>query len=255
MTKIIAIIQTGQPVKSALENYGDFDAWFIKAMDIDKSHTKTYHVYDKLEFPEIENIAGLIITGSPAMLTQELDWSEKTIHWLKQFLEMEIPVLGVCYGHQQLAKLLGGTVDWNPNGRQMGQVDMQISSEAHQDHLFASLIEPPLQAQSNTLKFLATHQQAVIDLPGHITVLGTTKLDPYHCFRYKNHIWGLQFHPEFTANISKDYIHARTADLVKEGLNPLQMINDIENLENGKHLLQRFKDLCFHEKFTTFQRV
>jgi len=247
MTKIIAIIQTGQPVKAALEKYGNFDAWFIKAMNIDRNRTKTFHVYDKLTFPEIEDIAGLIITGSPAMLTQELDWSEKTIHWLKQFLDMKIPVLAVCYGHQQLAKLLGGTVDWNPNGRQMGQVNMRIKPEAQQDDLFSSIIDQSLQPQNKTLKFLATHQQAVIDLPDHITILGTTKLDPYHCFRYKNHIWGLQFHPEFTADISMDYIQARTADLVKEGLNPTQMIKGIENLENGKRLLQRFKDLCFHE--------
>ncbi|MBL4659834.1 MAG: glutamine amidotransferase [Alcanivoracaceae bacterium] len=248
MTKIIAIIQTGQPVKSALQKYGDFDAWFIKAMDIDRKKTKTFRVYDELVFPEIEDIAGLIITGSPAMLTQELDWSEITIHWLKRFLDLEIPVLGVCYGHQQLAKLLGGTVDWNPNGRQMGQVDMHLKPEAQQDDLFASTLKQSqqLQPQNNTLKFLATHQQSVINLPDHITILGTTELDPYHCFRYKNHIWGLQFHPEFTADICIDYIQARTADLVKEGLNPTQMIKNIENLENGKPLLQRFKELCFH---------
>ena len=248
MTKIIAIIQTGQPVKSALQKYGDFDAWFIKAMDIDRNKTKTFHVYDQLAFPEIEDIAGLIITGSPAMLTQELDWSEKTIHWLKQFLDMDIPVLGVCYGHQQLAKLLGGTVDWNPNGRQMGQVTMDIKPAMRQDSLFSSILAQSLQPNNDSIKFLATHQQAVIDLPKHVTILGSTELDPYHCFRYKSHIWGLQFHPEFTADISKDYIQARTADLVKEGLNPTQMINDIENLDNGKHLLQRFKDLCFYEK-------
>lgn len=243
--KFIAIIQTGQPIQSALNKYGDFDAWFIKNMQIDVSSTRTYPVYKTLKFPSLDNVAGVIITGSPSMVTDEEKWSEKTIEWLKQFIHLEIPVLGVCYGHQQLAKMLGGTVGWNPNGRQIGQVEMHLTQSAKGDALLKTFAEK----DCKTTQFIATHQQSVTSLPADVTLLGSTNLDPYHCFRYKDHIWGLQFHPEFTSEIIKDYIDFRADDIQKEGLNPSEILNTFEtanNKDNGIQLLTRFKDICFN---------
>ena len=246
MKKPIAIIQTGQPVASALSKHGHFNQWFIHAMQIEECLTKTYPVYEQMILPDINDISGLIITGSPSMVTEQLDWSEQTIYWLRQLLDTDTPVLGVCYGHQMLAKLLGGTVDWNPLGRQMGQVHVKLTDDAKNDRLFMPLLSPLSSDMTvhDTLPFLATHQQAVTSLPDDVTILGSTALDKYHGFRYKNNIWGLQFHPEFTAPIIKDYITTRAGDLVKEGLNPEQMIAEIGTEDHGSTLMQSFKDLC-----------
>ncbi len=240
MTKFIAIIQTGQAIPSALEKYGDFNDWFIRGMDIDPSQTKTYRVFEQLDFPNIKNIAGIIVTGSGTMVTEELDWSKATINWLKPLLDKDIPILGICYGHQLLAKSLGGVVEWNPNGRETGQVEMHLTSNLRNDLLFANIAAP----NSNCLKLFATHQQSVTQLPSNVTLLGSTNLDPNHAFRYKKHIWGLQFHPEFTADIIKEYIHARATDLIQEGLNPTKLIASIENTSKGMLLLERFKRTC-----------
>ncbi|MCF6317831.1 MAG: glutamine amidotransferase [Proteobacteria bacterium] len=238
--KFIAIIQTGQAIPSALEKYGDFNDWFIRGMGVDPSQTKTYRVFEQLNFPNIKNVAGIIITGSGSMVTEKLDWSEATINWLKQLLDKDIPILGVCYGHQLLANSLGGTVDWNPNGREIGQVDMHHTSDLRNDSLFANISDP----NSSCLKFIATHSQSVTQLPNNVTLLGSTNLDPNHVFRYKKHIWGLQFHPEFTADIIQNYIHARATDLVQEGLNPNKLIASIGNTSKGVLLLERFKRIC-----------
>lgn len=240
-SKFIAIIQTGQAIPSVLEKYGDFNEWFIQGMHIDKTLTKTYRVFEQLTFPKLENIAGIIVTGSGAMVTEKLDWSEATISWLKQLLDKDIPILGICYGHQLLAKALGGTVDWNPNGRQIGQVNVSLISGMQNDSLFTSLAN----SNSNCLKFIATHQQSVTHLPDSVTVLGSTSLDPNHAFRYESHIWGLQFHPEFTANIIKGYIQARSNDLINEGLNPKKLMTRIKHITNGEALLQQFAKICF----------
>lgn len=241
MNKPIAIIQTGKPVDTALKKYGHFNQWFIKAMRIDESFTETYAVYEDLSFPDINNISGLIISGSPSMVTEKNHWSEKTIEYLTQFLDSTIPVLGVCYGHQLLAKLLGGTVDWNPLGRQMGQVSVDFNDEINNDRLFQ-----PLLSQKQPLPFIATHQQAVTELPDEVTILGTTVLDKHHCFRYKKHMWGLQFHPEFNAAIIKDYISTRSSDLIKEGFDPKKMINEIGEIDHGSTIMQSFKNLCLN---------
>lgn len=240
INKFIAIIQTGKAIPSALDKYGDFDQWFIKGMQTKPYQTKTYQVFEELVFPEVSELAGIIITGSSAMVTEERNWSEATINWLRPLLTKNIPILGVCYGHQLLAKLLDGVVNWNPNGRQIGQVNMSLTNEIHHDELFAGLTKQ----NTRSLKFLATHQQSVITLPKSVTLLGKTQLDPNHCFRYKEHVWGLQFHPEFTPEIIKEYIHARYEDILYEGLNPKALLSPILNTPNGSLLLQRFKKIC-----------
>ena len=198
--KFIAILQAGQAIPSALRKFGDFNDWFIQGMGIDQTLTKTYRIFEEPTFPNLENLTGIIITGSGAMVTEKLDWSEATINWLQQLLDKGIPTLGVCYGHQLLAKALGGTVDWNPKGRQIGQVEMHMNKSLKRDILFKNIVN----INSKYLRLIATHQQSVTRLPDNVSLLGSTPLDPNHTFRYKNHIWGFQFHPEFTTDIIRD---------------------------------------------------
>ena len=240
-SKFIAIIQTGQAIPAALEKYGDFDQWFIDGMETEKPQTKTFRVFENLTFPNIEELAGVIISGSGSMVTDELDWSEATIKWLKPIIDTGIPILVVCYGHQLLAKLLRGKVDWNPNGREIGQVNMCLTNEMYQDDLFKGFID----SATTHLEFIATHQQSVTELPSNVSLLGTTSLDPHHCFRYKNHVWGTQFHPEFTPDIICEYIHTRSDGIIKDGLNPTLLLEEIKSNINGNQLLKQFKDICF----------
>ena len=60
---------------------------------------------------------------------------------------MKTPILGVCYGHQLLAKLLGGTVDWNPNGREIGSVSMQLTEKCQRrPFVFLNITKPSIRA-------------------------------------------------------------------------------------------------------------
>ncbi|MFK8012466.1 MAG: glutamine amidotransferase [Marinicellaceae bacterium] len=244
MSKFIAIIQTGEPIASVLNQYGGFDQMFIQHMQIAPEKTKTYHVYQDQapSFPSLENLAGIIITGSPSMVTEKKDWSEATIDWLKKIVEMDIPTLGVCYGHQLLACALGGQVDWNPNGRQIGNVKMQLSKSATNDPLFSKIHK----SNQSSLNFNATHSQSVIVLPKKVQLLGSTNLDPNHCFRYKNHIWGAQFHPEFSTKVINAYIIARSKEIEQEGLDPKDIQSKILHHKNGAALLKQFKNICFN---------
>ena len=242
MSQYIAIIQTGQPVESVRLEHGDFDALFIKNMQVDETKTKTFNIAQSIEFPDTSNLAGIIITGSPAMVTEQLPWSEAIITWLKEIIELNIPVLGVCYGHQLLARAIGGEVNWNPNGRQIGMVQLNLNPAILSDLLFSHLVEKDNQYSIN---YYATHLQSVTSLPKKAVVLGSTKLDSNHCFRYKQHIWGLQFHPEFNADVIRHYVHARSDEILKENLNPTKILNGILHHDNGIQLLKRFRDICF----------
>lgn len=52
------------------------------------------------------------------MVTDQEPWSEKTAAWIRNAMAMEMPLFGVCYGHQLMAHALGGRVEYHPQGRE-----------------------------------------------------------------------------------------------------------------------------------------
>ena len=85
------------------------------------------------ELPDPRTVAGVIITGAAAMVTEELDWSERTAAWIPAVLEAETPLLGICYGHQLIAHALDGRVAKNLKGREMGTVEVRLTEAAEND--------------------------------------------------------------------------------------------------------------------------
>ena len=72
------------------------------------------------ELPPVAGVAGAIITGSAAMVTERLPWSERTAGWIRDAMDVELPLFGVCFGHQLMAHALGGRVDYLPGGCEIG---------------------------------------------------------------------------------------------------------------------------------------
>jgi GMP synthase (glutamine-hydrolysing) len=64
-----------------------------------------------LPAPDNATIAG--DTGSWDMVTERLPWSEMTAAWIREAMAIEMPLFGVCYGHQLMAHALG-VVDYHP---------------------------------------------------------------------------------------------------------------------------------------------
>ena len=188
------IIQTGDPVAPASKQFGYFSDWFIDAMGINKKQSITVNVHLDQPLPAVEKAAekltGIIITGSPAMVTEHDPWLLKTQQWLEQIMTFNIPTLGVCFGHQLLADLLGGQVAYNPKGRNLGHSEFVFSAHASADPLLQAVSQKP------SIPTFASHLQYVKTLPQSATLLGSCALDENHAFRAEKVLWGVQFHPE-----------------------------------------------------------
>lgn len=183
---------------------------------------------------------GIVVTGSPAMVSDRAPWSESTAAWLAQAVLAGVPVLGVCYGHQLLAHALGGKVGYHPEGRESGTYPVQLHAAAQEDPLFGSL---PAE-----FKAQLTHRQSVLELPAEAILLASNSFERHQAFRIGPSAWGVQFHPEFTADVMRAYLRAQAPDLEREGLSPDELITLVDDAPHASSLLQRFSDFVVQNR-------
>ena len=137
------ILETGQPTPS-LRRYGGFPHWIRVAAGLRADEAVVVNVEQGEPLPACHardgmGFAGVLITGSAAMVTERHDWSERSAEWLREAAHAGLPLFGICYGHQLLAHALGGEVGVNPTGREMGTIDLQLHPHADEDPLFKGL--------------------------------------------------------------------------------------------------------------------
>lgn len=234
----ILIIKTGSAFAEARQRFGDFADWFARAPAVQAFQVETRDVVESPSFPadaELGTYAGIIVTGSPAMVSHRHAWSERTAEWLGRIVRDDrLPVLGVCYGHQLIAHALGGFVGPNPNGRRMGTRAFEV--ESADDRLLGALAPgAPVHV---------THLESVLDPPDSARVVGRTEGDPHHALHFGGRCWGVQFHPEFDASIMRCYVQARAELLEGEGFDSRAILENVRECPTGDAVLQQFAEIC-----------
>ena len=149
-------------------------------------------------------------------------------------LKLDIPVLGVCFGHQLLARSAGGEVVVNPRGREIGTVTVKLTEAGRKDPLFAW-------ASSDEIEVQATHLDAVDPLPPGATILASNENCAVQAYRLSETVAGVQFHPELSADAMRDLILSRTDKLLAEGRDPLQLAAQVHEVAAGA-ILRAFAD-------------
>lgn len=225
------IIETGQPV-SNLRRHGRFSHWIRVAAGLPADHTAIVDVEAGDALPHHASFAGVLVTGSAAMVTDRHAWSERTADWLREALNARTPVFGICYGHQLLAHALGGEVGDNPRGREMGTVPVDLQPDAADDILFRALPER-FSAQT-------THLQTVLRPPRNAAVLARSAQDACQAFRWRDHAWGVQFHPEFSTGHMRGYVQARRDALQGEGRCHRRLSREVRPTPHARGVLRRF---------------
>ncbi len=126
------------------------------------------------------NVRGLILSGGPQSV---FDPSAPKIH--KEILELNLPILGLCYGHQLIAHIAGGTVK---------------PAEKKEFGVAYAAIDKPigvLKGLNSREKVWMSHSDTVYRLPEEYGTLAHTENSPIAAFRHSNRpIYGLQWHPE-----------------------------------------------------------
>lgn len=235
MKRPLLILKAGSAMAPVREQFGDFEEWLREGLMLPDDAVRVVRVEDGEELPRPKECGGVVITGSHAMVTDNLPWSVALAAWLPEVVARGIPLLGVCYGHQLLAAALGGRVDYHPQGPEIGTVTIDLLPEAGNDPLFAGL--------PATFPAQAFHSQSVLALPPGAILLARNDFEPHHAFRIGTCAWGVQFHPEYTQAVMTAEITADTEQLTADGLNPSALLVSVQECPEAGSLLARFARL------------
>lgn len=202
----IVVLVTGDPVPEARARRGSFVDLIRQAAP--GFGTRRWLALDARALdviPELEDALAVFVTGSAASVTEASPWMERAAAWLRTLVAREVPLLGICFGHQLLGHALGGRVAPNPNGREIGTVELTLSED---DEVFGS---------RGSMIVNTTHLDSVVELPPGAQVLGRTRQEPNAALRFGPRAWGVQYHPELDAEVMRHYLAARREALLAEG--------------------------------------
>ena len=125
---------------------------------------------------------GIILSGGPESVTQS-----HTPRIPQIVFDLDIPLLGICYGMQTLAEQMGGQVISSEH-KEFGHAEISIKTDCE---LFSNL--------DKTLNVWMSHGDQVQDIPDDFTLLASTASAPIAAMQHNSKpIFALQFHPEVT---------------------------------------------------------
>lgn len=210
------IVRVGTTLPKLKESTGgDFEDWVIRAMG--GGDAQQFVVVDATKEEALPStaealkaaFARVVIPGSHSMVSERLPWSERLAEWLRTVAlpaasAEEVAVLGICYGHQLIAHALGGSVGFLP-APERGTVPILPLEDAAvlEDRLFAPLFSSTPQQHPRAY---VCHFQSVLAPPAGSVVLGKSAAGGPQIVRFAPCCWGVQFHPEFTREITEEYV-------------------------------------------------
>ncbi|AMD02078.1 glutamine amidotransferase-related protein [Halomonas chromatireducens] len=157
------------------------------------------------EIPDdIDAVDAWLTTGSKHGVNDGLAWVDDLCGFVRRLWEAGKPLVGICFGHQLMAKALGGAVVKSPKGWGVGMSFNRVETGTE----WMAPWQP-------SLDLLVSHQDQVSELPLQTRVLAGSDFCPFYLIQIGAHFLGVQGHPEFTKPYSRDLMALR-AELVGE---------------------------------------
>jgi GMP synthase (glutamine-hydrolysing) len=136
---------------------------------------------------------GVIISGSPRDAWSDEPGVLQLLEFVQELASRGQPILGVCFGHQLLGRVLGADVRRNPAGWEVGARKIKLTPAGLESPLFAGF-----NAEFDAIE---SHRDAVLTLPPEAQLLAGNAHTPIQAFSVEKRFFGVQFHPEMDGEI------------------------------------------------------
>ena len=178
---------------------GQYDQLIARRVREQKVYAQVRY-YDRICLPEIreEGYCGIIFTGGPRSV-----YEPGAPGYDPAILELGIPILGICYGHQLLAYLSGGKISSAGQAGEYGKTVLKASGS------------PLLQDLPAESICWMSHRDTVAKLPPGFRIIASTDQCPCAAMAdEKRRLYGVQFHPEVThTEYGKQILHRFLYDI------------------------------------------
>ena len=229
----IVVLIAGDPVPQARATRGGYFELIRDAAPGFETASWSAHDLRELDvIPGLTEASAVIVSGSASSVTEGLPWMERAAERLRELVVREVPLLGICFGHQLLGHALGGAVAPNPRGREMGTVEQ------------TAWRSDPVFGEAGTQRVNTTHVDSIVRLPRGAEVVASTALEPHSAVRFGQHAFGVQFHPEIDGAVMRLYLDARRSMLLAEGFDLEAAERAADDAPHGAAVIERFLRLA-----------
>jgi GMP synthase-like glutamine amidotransferase len=156
---------------------------------------KIYQVKDGTFPNRSDECDGYVITGSPASVNAGDRWIEQLLQFIRALYSANLPTVGCCFGHQAIAKALGGEVTRSSKGWGFGVSPTHFTVNK-------SWMNP----ESQNLNLYAAHTEQVTRLPAGAEVLGGDNFCPIGSFAIGNTFFTTEYHPEMSSDFFSELV-------------------------------------------------
>ncbi|PSC69199.1 glutamine amidotransferase isoform A [Micractinium conductrix] len=197
------ILIAGEPDKRCCESKGTFAQMFLDLLR-DEGCGEEWRLYFAFQgqLPseeELRELKGVVITGSVADAFGNDEWLVGLRACIKQAMQLEKRVLGVCFGHQLVGVTLGAKV-----GRagcwEVGAREVEVSA-AGRTAAAAAACGGWTEQLPDRLCLHEFHQDQVLEVPPGATLLASSERCPVEMFSVGGHVLCIQGHPEFDSDV------------------------------------------------------
>lgn len=201
----LGILQCDSVGDELQPEFGDYPDMFQRLLSTADPEL-TFRVYDLAGggFPNsLHECDGWLFTGSKWGANDDADWIRQAEALAARLHEERRPTIGICFGHQLIARALGGRVE--------KATDVGWGVGVHTARILA---QPEwMTPAADDLSLIVSHQDQVIELPPGATLLATHPFCPHDMYQIGEHILTFQGHPEFPKGYSRAVMDKRREKL------------------------------------------